>query len=337
MNRDILISAIVSTYNSEKFIRGKIEDLLNQTIISKTEIIIVNSGSVQNEEKIINEYLNSYPNIKYIRTEERETIYKAWNRGIKIASGKYITNANTDDRLKENAFEILADELDKNPDVALVHADMCVSDVPNQKFDEVSNSKVEIIPEFDYLVQLDRCLVFSQPMWRSSLHYKDNIWFKEDLKICGDHEFEINISQRYKIKHLRIPLGVFYLDKNRSNISHNNMLAVREEKLLITKDYIKKYVDSLNAEDLNHLKNRFVFLTKIPIPILRGINIIRIKLNPHIHRFTHEFVYYFTALLYKKSGNIKTAVNVCRKLLKIRKSDRVEELLAELENLMPKL
>ena len=40
-----LVSAIVSTYNSEKFIRGCLEDLENQTIADKLEIIVVNSGS----------------------------------------------------------------------------------------------------------------------------------------------------------------------------------------------------------------------------------------------------------------------------------------------------
>ncbi|WP_407931600.1 glycosyltransferase, partial [Ignavibacterium album] len=47
--KDLLVSVIVSTYNSERFIRGKIEDLLNQSIFDKIEIIIINSGSLENE------------------------------------------------------------------------------------------------------------------------------------------------------------------------------------------------------------------------------------------------------------------------------------------------
>lgn len=129
-----LISAIISTYNSERFIRGKIEDLLQQTIFDKLEIVIVNSGSQQNEEEIIKEYIEKYPNIKYIRTEERETIYKAWNRGIKISNGKYITNTNTDDRLKENALEILSTELEKYPNVGVVYADQYITTMQNQGY-----------------------------------------------------------------------------------------------------------------------------------------------------------------------------------------------------------
>ena len=108
-----LVSAIVSTYNSEKHIRGCLEDLENQTIADRLEIVVVNSGSQQNEEAIVKEFQKKYNNIKYIKTERRETIYKAWNRAIKAASGEYITNANTDDRRRQDALEIMAKALGK--------------------------------------------------------------------------------------------------------------------------------------------------------------------------------------------------------------------------------
>ena len=100
-----LISAIVSTYNSERFIRGCLEDLEAQTIADSVEIIFVNSGSEQNEEVIVKEFQQEYSNIKYIKTDERETVYSAWNRGIKASTGKYITNANTDDRHRKDALK----------------------------------------------------------------------------------------------------------------------------------------------------------------------------------------------------------------------------------------
>ncbi|RZB34874.1 MAG: hypothetical protein SRB1_00642 [Desulfobacteraceae bacterium Eth-SRB1] len=71
----------------------------------RLEIIVVNSGSEQNEEAIVKEFQKKYSNIKYIKTDQRETVYAAWNRGVKAASGKYITNANTDDRRRADACE----------------------------------------------------------------------------------------------------------------------------------------------------------------------------------------------------------------------------------------
>lgn len=49
------VSAIISTYNSEKFIKGCLEDLINQTLYKKgeLEIVVIDSASKQNEKEII--------------------------------------------------------------------------------------------------------------------------------------------------------------------------------------------------------------------------------------------------------------------------------------------
>lgn len=327
-----LVSAIVSTYNSEKFIRGKIEDLLNQTIINSLEIVIINSNSPQNEDKIISEYLNSGHNIKYLKTEERETIYKAWNRGIRMSSGKYITNSNTDDRLKKNAFEILAAELEADPEVALVHADQYVSGIPNQTFDEITHNRIERLPEFDYFLQLDRCIVYSQPMWRASLHWQDNIWFDDDLAICGDHAFEIEVSKKYKMKHLPYPLGVFYIDKKRGNISLNNLKKVEKEKHCVTTPHIIEYVDSADSETLADLKRKFGTYIRLPLNIFRARNYFYKQFIPSVHPYTSEFVYFVMALIYKREGDSVRSAEICRKFLAKRESERIKNLLSLIEN-----
>ena len=47
LERSYKVSAIVSVYKAERFIKGCLEDLLSQTLFQKgdLEIIIVNSGS----------------------------------------------------------------------------------------------------------------------------------------------------------------------------------------------------------------------------------------------------------------------------------------------------
>ena len=89
-----------------------LEDIGQQTIADKLEIIVVNSGFQQNEEPIIKRFQEKYDNIVYIKTENRETLYQAWNRGIKAASGRCITNANSDGRHRKSAFETMVCKLD---------------------------------------------------------------------------------------------------------------------------------------------------------------------------------------------------------------------------------
>jgi glycosyltransferase involved in cell wall biosynthesis len=331
VNEQPLVSAIVSTYNSELFIKGKIEDLLEQTIADKLEIIIINSGSKQDEDSIVKQFLNKHENINYIKTDNRETIYKAWNRGIKVAKGKYITNANTDDRLKKDAYEKLSSFLESKIEIGLVFANQYISHISNEKYKEIKYFKKWDIPEFDYLVQLDRCVVLSQPMWRSSIHHQFNIWFNEQLEICGDHEFDLKILEHYKIKYLPEALGLFYVAPDKSNKSLQDQTFLEKERTDMTEKYIIDYVNKLTDEQLHGLKKSFKKLVGLPIPVLRGRNIIRKYVFPSQHPFTHEFVHFVYALIQEKLGKRKEAVYYCKKLLKWKNSERVKKLLYRLE------
>jgi Glycosyl transferase family 2 len=68
------VSAMVSTYKNERFIEGRLKDLLAQTLGDQLEIIVVDSGSPENEGAIVRRYQKQHPNIHYIRTEQRENV-----------------------------------------------------------------------------------------------------------------------------------------------------------------------------------------------------------------------------------------------------------------------
>ena len=62
------ISVIIPMYNSKNTIKSAIESLLNQTYIEPIEIIVVNDGSIDGcekivEEMIINNQTNWFPNM----------------------------------------------------------------------------------------------------------------------------------------------------------------------------------------------------------------------------------------------------------------------------------
>lgn len=169
-----LVTAIVSTYAPEKFIRGCMGDLVAQTIFNKLRILVIDSGSPQNESRIVKEYVDQYPEqVRLIRTE-RKPLYVAWNRAIGIVRGRYLTNANTDDRHRPDAFEHLASILDTNPKVGLVYADQYISVNENETFPgcELRDAPKLCLLNFTRRDMLLRCITGSQPMWRSNLHEK---------------------------------------------------------------------------------------------------------------------------------------------------------------------
>jgi len=235
--KECLVSAIVSTYNSERFIRGCLEDLENQTIADRLEIIVVNSGSEHNEDKIIKEFQEKYSNIKYIKTYQRETIYQAWNRGVKAATGKYITNANTDDRHRKDAFELLAKVLDENQDVALVYADQIITEKENETLEKYTQAGIFFWPDFDRNYLLKVCSTGSQPMWRKSVHEEFG-YFDESMHIAGDYEFWLRITQKYFLKHVPELLGLYY--RSSQNAEYRNHQRTMQETALVQSYYKTK-------------------------------------------------------------------------------------------------
>ncbi|MCK5205638.1 MAG: glycosyltransferase, partial [Desulfobacterales bacterium] len=246
----IKVSAIVSTYNSERFIRGCLEDLENQTIADRLEIVVVNSGSKQNEDSIIKEFQEKYSNIKYIKTVPRETVYAAWNRGIKAATGKYITNANTDDRHRKDAFERMVNVLEMRSDVALVYADVIKTETENETFEHCTAVGAYHWYDWDRNILLEEgCFIGPQPMWRRSVH-DDYGYFDESLVSSGDYEFWLRISQSYNFFHIRMPLGLYLIRPD--SIEH----AEKDTKLL--EDVKIRFMYEKAAKEKKLIKSKFI-------------------------------------------------------------------------------
>jgi glycosyltransferase involved in cell wall biosynthesis len=203
-----LVSAIVSTYNSERFMRGCLDDLVSQTIAKRLEIIVIDSASEQNEGTIVKEFQQRYDNIIYIRTEERESLYAAWNRGIKAARGKYITNANTDDRHHRKALKILVDTLEKHPECALVYADVKVTKQENANYYFAPIYGYFNWPEFDPRLLFRGCYIGPQPLWRRGLHERHG-YFNSSFLSAGDYEFWLRIVKFERFIHVPKILGLY--------------------------------------------------------------------------------------------------------------------------------
>ena len=235
-----LVSAIVSTYNAERFIRGCLEDLEAQTFADRVEIIVVNSGSEQNEEAIVKEFQQKYSNIKYIKTDERETVYAAWNRGIKAATGKYITNANTDDRRYADSIEVLVNVLEENPDVVLAYGNFRVTDTENC-IDGEANIIEEIVhPLYERGTLLRSCYPGPMPVWRKSVHDEFG-YFNESFVSAGDREFWCRISQKYPMRHVKKNMGVYYRNPEGIESRNKRIGIVQLEAERIAGRYTKSF------------------------------------------------------------------------------------------------
>lgn len=233
-----LVSAIVSAYKSERFIGECLKNLLLQTIADKLEIIVIDSASPEKEGEIVKHYQKDHWNIVYYRTETRETLYQAWNRGIRMALGQYITNANTDDRLRNDAYEIMSRELEANENIALVYADYFITPFENQTFAEHIRSGYCRRPDYSPSIMLAGCHMGPQPMWRKTVH--DQIgYFEESYRSAGDYEFWCRMGVRFPMRHIPEFLGLYL--HNTSGIANSNLMISHGEARRIKDAYADKY------------------------------------------------------------------------------------------------
>lgn len=94
-------------FNVELYLREAIDSVLNQSF-KDFELIIINDGSTDNSENIINSY--SDPRIRYIK-QKNSGLSAARNLGIKSVHGKFIFFLDSDDAISKNllleSYEII--------------------------------------------------------------------------------------------------------------------------------------------------------------------------------------------------------------------------------------
>lgn len=92
---DGLVSIIMPSWNTGKFIAESIRSVLNQTYIN-FELIIVDDCSTDNTDKIVNEFLKD-KRIKYFKNEKNSGAAITRNKAIREAKGEWIAFLDSDD------------------------------------------------------------------------------------------------------------------------------------------------------------------------------------------------------------------------------------------------
>ncbi len=87
------VSVVIPAYNHEDFIGACIDSVLQQSH-TNIELIVVDDGSTDRTGQIVQSYQD--PRIIYFHQENQDA-YNALNRGLDMASGKFISILNSDD------------------------------------------------------------------------------------------------------------------------------------------------------------------------------------------------------------------------------------------------
>jgi len=109
-----MITIIIVTYNSEKFIRNCIDSIQKKTKRTDYEIVVVDNNSRDNTAEII---YKEFKNVRLIRNRKNVGFAVANNIAIERSKGDLIMLLNPDTVLENDAIGVLSDFLSKNTDV----------------------------------------------------------------------------------------------------------------------------------------------------------------------------------------------------------------------------
>ena len=243
------VSIITSIYNGDEYIRPFLEDITRQTIFEdKCELILINANSPGNEEEVIQEYLEKYPdNIIYKRLEEDPGVYGVWNMGVEMASGEYLTNANLDDRKATNSLERHARELYTSKDIDLVYGDSYVVHTANIQWENIKHDvKKYNFDQFSKEAMLRSNLPHNNPMWRRTLHDKHGL-FETKYRSAGDWEFWLRCAfAGAQFKKINQVLGIYYFNPVGISTNKETEPSKKKEEFEIFKKYQRIFLEEKN-------------------------------------------------------------------------------------------
>jgi glycosyltransferase involved in cell wall biosynthesis len=180
------ISIITACYNAEKTIKKTIKSVINQSY-SNIEYIIIDGASYDQTLSIITPYK---ANITHLISEPDNGVYEAMNKGIKLATGDYISILNADDFLVPNVINRLVDTIKSNP------ADFYCGTVFQVDALGQNVGRISPLPKVDWKAKS----IYEMPWPHISLFCKKEIFtqlnnFDESYKIAGDHHFSMKLAQ----------------------------------------------------------------------------------------------------------------------------------------------
>ena len=213
-----ILTIITSLYKGENYIKTFLENITSQTIFNQCLLFIIDANSPQDEYVIIKNYLDKYPNIKYLKLEKTIGIYEAWNLAIKNSDSEFLTNANVDDLHREDALELKVKALKDNPEADVVYSDVYYSFLPNLPFKIAKKGGIRTnLPTANKFNLLNFNSPHNSPLWRRSLHEMIG-YFDPTYQSAGDHEFWLRAAFS-GIFFMKIPEPVVVYYQNPNGVS----------------------------------------------------------------------------------------------------------------------
>lgn len=228
MINNIKVSVIVPNYNHSRYLRQRIESILNQTF-TDFELILLDDSSSDNSQEILLSYQNNshVTHIK-INPQNSGSPFAQWEKGILLAKGEYIWIAESDDCAESNFLSATVKQLDEHPEARLCLTGSYIIDENNNfiqttEFDNWEEDKKAY--SFQSLNYLSTHMIHTNSVYNASmvLFRRNNCLLNitkryKEMRYCGDWLFWIEQIRKGEVVEIHQKLN--YFRKHRDNTTN---------------------------------------------------------------------------------------------------------------------
>ena len=225
------ISMIVPVYNTSKFLKQCLDSIINQTY-KNLEIILVNDGSTDNSLEILEEYSKSDDMVMIIN-KNNGGLSSARNAGIRIATGEYILNVDSDDWLEITACEKLLEKaLETKGDIIIGNIYLEYPQKRMKWLDLQTEGIYKFEEYFDKYIQENGKNSICNKLIKNDLYKKNNIFHPENISYGEDGSTLLRlVSQAKKI--VKISNFIYHYRQNNQSMMYSKNKKIYEYKEVV--------------------------------------------------------------------------------------------------------
>ncbi len=279
MGKEVRVSIIVPVYNSEKYLPGLLDDIAGQSF-SDFEVIIVNDGSKDNSQRIIEDYAKRDDRIRFVEIKS-SGVSEARNMGISLAKGKYIRFVDADDRLPVDSMKYMMNCVEQDESLDLVVGSFDSVPESNFYYGEHASCGKQTLKQMSLDLMFNIRSFYYGVMW-NKLYKREiienyDIRLRKDISWCEDYFFNLEYYKHckwiYIIPESKKIYSYYQYPSSTTKTVHKLPKEKVEEICLMRTEQTKEFFDSMGLGEKLELEWKYAFLFSELFEIAKGKDI----------------------------------------------------------------
>ncbi|MFK5951358.1 MAG: carbohydrate ABC transporter substrate-binding protein [Methylococcales bacterium] len=256
---------------AEKYIKEALQSVTSQSL-KNIEIIIINDGSTDNTEAIVENIATEDKRVRLITQKNSGKPSIARNNGIKKSTGKYLAFMDADDIMLAGKLEAQVNILEKLDDIVFVFHDWSLISIDGKLLESSRLTAINYLQRAEKFMTLHSSNIYTinrdyyhfastetpgvctiTVMMRRDILISEEIWFSEDMDLGED----VDLWLRILLKHNTAFMNQVYCQYRK----HPTSITKNKERMLIAlisvqRNNLKRGIHLFSNDEIKSIKRQ---------------------------------------------------------------------------------